>query len=58
MEAAAHKKHGGAEGLEEARKSSIDHRQEKRAAKRKEDNEKVGPWNVNIPLLLLRFHPG
>ena len=41
IEAAAHNKHGGPEGVEEARKSSIDHRQEKRATKRKQDNEKV-----------------
>ncbi len=41
IEEAAHKKHGGPDGVEEARKSSIDHRQEKRAAKRKLETEKV-----------------
>ena len=41
IEAAAHKKHGGPDGVEEARKSSIDNRQEKRAAKRKQETEKV-----------------
>ncbi|CAL5221497.1 g3700 [Coccomyxa viridis] len=40
IEEAAHKKHGGPDGVEEARKSSIDHRQERRAAKRKLETEK------------------
>ena len=42
VEAAAHKKHGSADGVEEARKAAIDNRQEKRATKRKQDTDKVG----------------
>lgn len=42
VEAAAHKKHGGADGVEAVRKAAIDNRQEKRATKRKQETDKVG----------------
>lgn len=41
VEDAAHKKHGGPEGLEEQRKTQLGAKVEKRVAKRKEDSQKV-----------------
>ncbi|BDA43285.1 probable DNA repair protein rad14 [Coccomyxa sp. Obi] len=40
VEEAAHKKHGGPEGLEEQRRTQLSAKVEKRAAKRKEDSQK------------------
>lgn len=50
VEEAAHKKHGGPEGLEEHRRTQLSAKVEKRAAKRKEDSQKVGVSSVHYEM--------